>query len=84
VDGKLHITLCNLSVEESYPIEVALADTKAKAVQAEILTGKMDAKNTFEAKETVKPEIFDGVVVNEEGLQLTIPACSVMHIAVEI
>ena len=84
VDGKLHITMCNLSVEDSYPVEVALADTVAKSVSAEILTGKMDAKNTFDAKDTVKTESFDGVKINGEGLSFEIPACSVMHIAVEI
>lgn len=43
----------------------------------------MQDKNTFEAPETVGVQTFDGVQATKEGISFTIPACSVLHIAVK-
>lgn len=43
----------------------------------------MQDKNTFEAPETVGVQVFDGVQATKEGISFTIPACSVLHIAVK-
>ncbi len=85
VDGKLHITVNNLSVTEDFAVEAVLTDAVAKAATAEILTAKMCDCNTFEAPETVVPADFSAQVnVAGDKLTFTIPACSVLHIAVEI
>ncbi|MCD7764529.1 MAG: alpha-N-arabinofuranosidase [Lachnospiraceae bacterium] len=97
-DGVLHITVANLSLEEAYEIDAEIqgrasgssavnAGTAAEkggcaAVTGEILTGTMAAMNTFEAPEAVKAITFNDVKRTENGLCFTIPACSVIHLAV--
>jgi len=82
-DGTIHITLANLSIEEAYPIEAILADREAGDVKAEILTGKMDAMNTFEVPDVVNKEEFTEIILEDGKVKFTIPACSVMHIEIK-
>lgn len=82
-DGKLHITLTNLSLEEASDIEACFTETEIKAVKGTILTGKMDAHNTFDAPNEVFTKEFDAVKVEGGNLVFTIPACSVLHLEVE-
>ncbi|MBR5973818.1 MAG: alpha-N-arabinofuranosidase [Clostridiales bacterium] len=83
-DGKYHITLANLSVEESYEICTDILGNEIASAKAEILTGKMDDKNTFEAPDVVKTLSFDTLSVNGDKITFTIPANSVIHIEVEL
>ncbi|MBQ8814260.1 MAG: alpha-N-arabinofuranosidase [Lachnospiraceae bacterium] len=82
VDGKVHITLNNLSTDTAYPVEAVLTDTEIAEVKGEILTQEMHAHNTFEEPEKVKPVDFkpDNVIGNK--IMFTIPACSVLHLEV--
>ena len=82
-DGVLHITMTNVDLEKAYPVEAVLLGKKADEIKAEIVTGHMQDKNTFEAPETVGVQVFDGVQATKEGISFTIPACSVLHIAVK-
>lgn len=83
-DGRIHVTLNNLSVTESYEIDAVFTETEIKGVEGTILTGEMHAHNTFEDPNAVHTEKFDKVEINGQGLKFTIPACSVLHLAVEI
>ena len=82
-DGVLHITMTNVDLEKAYPVEAVILGKKAGEIKAEIVTGHMQDKNTFEAPETVGVQNFDGVQATKEGISFTIPACSVLHIAVK-
>ena len=82
-NGVLHITMTNVDLEKTYPIEAVLLGKKAGEIKAEIVTGHMQDKNTFEKPETVGVQAFDGVQATNEGISFTIPACSVLHIAVK-
>lgn len=83
-DGKIHITMTNLSATESYDIEGQLADAEITEVKGTVLTNEMHAHNTFDAPETVTPEEFTGCTVKENKLMFTIPACSVLHLEVTV
>ncbi len=83
-DGKLHITINNLSVNEAYEVESIIADTKIMDVKGTILTGEFNAYNTFEQPETVKTVEFNEFKITEKGISFTIPACSVLHLEAEI
>lgn len=83
-DGKLHITMTNLSLDEDRQIEAVLAETTVKSVTGEILTGAMDAHNTFEASNEVHTVSFDGCKAEGGKITFTIPARSVLHLAVEL
>ncbi len=81
-DGKIHITLNNLSADRDYEIEGILTDTSVASVKGEIVTGDMHDHNTFEDPEKVKTVAFDGCKIVDNKLVFTIPACSVLHLEV--
>ena len=83
-DGKIHITMTNLSVRDAYEIEGQLAEAEVLEVKGTVLTNEMHAHNTFDAPETVKAEAFDGCKVIDNKLVFTIPACSVLHLEVTV
>ena len=83
-DGKIHVTLTNLSCTEDYDIEGFFAETEVKSVKADILTEEMHAHNTFDAPETVKTASFAGVKAEGNKLSFKMPKCSVMHIEVTV
>lgn len=83
-DGKVHITLTNLSLTDSYEIDGIFTDTSVKSVKGKILTNDMRAHNTFEEPDKVHPVEFTKYQVTEKGMQFTIPACSVLHLEVEL
>lgn len=83
-NGHYHITIANLSCEESYPVETNLLGNIVRSACAEIVSGEMDDKNTFDEPEKVKVASFDGLSVSEDKIAFTIPKCSVMHIEVEL
>jgi alpha-N-arabinofuranosidase len=82
-DGIITITVNNLSTDESEPLDIAFAELKPAAVTASIVTNKMNAYNTFENPDNVKEEVFSGYTVTENGISLTIPACSVVQFRVK-
>ena len=81
-EGKLHITVTNLSASQSYPIDAVLVDYPVGEVSGEIVSGEMHEKNTFEAPDCVQVCGFDSVSVTEKGLSFTIPPCAVVHLTV--
>lgn len=82
-DGKLYITLANLSLDQDAELETILTEFDAKAVSAKILTGAMDAHNTFDAPETVGVVDYNGAELKDGKLNIKVPARSVVAITVE-
>lgn len=82
-EGRINITINNLSVSEAYDIEGILVDKEVKAVKATILTNEMGAHNTFDAPETVKPEEFKDFKITDKGIDFKIPKCSIIHFVIE-
>ena len=84
-DGRIHITLTNLSCSEAYEISTDLADTEEiKAVKGQIVTGDIHDKNTFEDPEKVTLRTFDGAKIQKNNLSFTIPAASVLHLELTV
>lgn len=83
-DGKLYMTLTNLSLDEAESIQAVLAETEVKSVKGTILTGGMNAHNTFDAPDTVHTVDFTDVTVKGNEIDFTIPPCCVLQLAVEI
>ncbi|HHX61483.1 MAG TPA: alpha-N-arabinofuranosidase [Epulopiscium sp.] len=83
-DGKVHITLTNLSHDQTYPIQSVLAESTIKDVEGTILTNKIGAHNTFDSPEVVKPEAFTTIEITDGGFKFEIPPCSVIHLALQI
>ena len=81
-DGRIHITVANLSARDAEQIEAAL-DCKAASVSGELVTGDMHDKNTFEEPDKVQIRPLKGIETTQNGFMFTIPACSVVHLTVE-
>ncbi|MBW8349508.1 alpha-N-arabinofuranosidase [Bacillus sp. IITD106] len=85
-EGKIHISLCNLDHQNQSDIEIDLRgiDISSAAVSGRILTAnKMNAHNTFEQPENVKPAEFTNVKKHEQSLSVTLPPMSVVVLTVE-
>ncbi|MGN1148872.1 MAG: alpha-N-arabinofuranosidase [Lachnospiraceae bacterium] len=83
-NGRIHITMNNLSVEKAYEVEGIFAETAIKEVKGTVLTGDMCAHNTFEEPEKVHPIQYDAFRIVENKLVFSIPACSVLHLEVTV
>lgn len=83
-DGRLHVTLTNASLTDSADMEAVFAETPVKSVKASVLTGDMKAHNTFDAPDQVHSAEFTAVSVNGNKVTFTAPACSVLHLEVEV
>lgn len=82
-EGRINITINNLSVSEAYDIEGILVDKEVKAVKATVLTNEMGAYNTFDEPETVKPVEFKDFKITDKGIDFKIPKCSIIHFVIE-
>lgn len=83
-DGKLHITIANLSIDKAYDIEGLVTDSAVKSVSGEIVTGEIHDHNTFDDPEKVVKKNFDDCKIVDNNLKFTIPAASVLHLSVEV
>lgn len=82
-DGKLYITLANMSLDRDAELETVLTEYAAKSVSAKIIAGAMDAHNTFDAPETVGVEDYKGVELQDGKVMIKVPACSVVAVTVD-
>ena len=82
-DGSILMTLANLSLHQAQDIACQVDGLSVKIAKARILTGAMDAHNDFHATDRVKPEVFDGITVTDNGeLRFQIPPCAVMEVCI--
>lgn len=85
-DGRINITLCNLDHENSADVPVDLRGMgDAKSVTGTVLTAdRMQAHNTFDQPDNVKPVAFDGFKVEGSRLNVKMPSKSVVLLTIEV
>ncbi len=83
-DGRLHVTVTNASLADHAEIEGCFAETTIKAVRGRILAGEMHAHNTFEEPDAIHTTEFTEFTVEGNKVCFTLPACSVLHLELEI
>ncbi len=82
--GKMHISLCNIDPKKSHSIVCELKSFKARSVTGTILTAKeMNAHNTFEKPDAVKPAKFTDCRIHNNNVLVTLPSKSVVVLALE-
>jgi alpha-L-arabinofuranosidase len=82
--GKIHVSLVNTTPGTAITVTTTIAGLTAKAVTGRILTADaMNAHNTFAAPDAVKPAPFTGAKLAGDTLTLTLPAKSVVVLALE-
>lgn len=82
--GKIHVTLCNLNPHQSVEIPCEMPGAKVRKISGRILTAlEMNAHNTFDQPDNVKPAEFHAFKVTDNGFATTLPAKSVVVLEVE-
>jgi len=78
-EGKVHVSIANLNPNKEIPLTCHLIGDIFKTVTGEVLTAKeMNAFNSFENPETIKPAQFTGYKLKDGILTITMPAKSVV------
>ncbi len=78
-DGQVHLALVNVDPGNAHPVSIALDGVNPGAVTGRILTARaMDAHNTFDKPEVVKPAAFTGARVSRGTVTATLPAKSIV------
>ncbi len=77
-DGTINVTIANLSATDSESIEIVLTEKEASSVTGSILTGKMNAHNTFDEPENVTEKEYKPKEVSGRNIKADIPAGSVI------
>ena len=86
-DGRLLITLSNLSCEKDEEVKLRVDDVQAKLLRARCLHGDMTDYNTFDAPDTLRAKEMDVCVKQAGGgmeLCFQAPHCSVIAIEMEM
>jgi alpha-N-arabinofuranosidase len=82
-NGKLHITLSNANPHKDIPVRAFVRGMKASAVQGRVLqAGAMNAHNTFEKPNEMKPAAFTGATISGDELEIQVPKMSVVALEV--
>jgi len=78
-DGRVHISLANLNPNKEISLTCPVIGETYKTITGEVLTAnEMNALNSFEKPETVKPASFKGFTYKNGILNITLPAKSVV------
>jgi len=84
-EGRINITLCNLDHENGADVPIDLRGMgEAKKVTGTVLTAdRMQAHNTFDQPDNVKPVSFEEFSVNGSVLNVKMPSKSVVLLTIE-
>ncbi|MEH7128549.1 alpha-N-arabinofuranosidase [Neobacillus drentensis] len=85
-EGKIHVSLCNIDHQNGAELDLDLRGINAAntKVSGTIITADtMNAHNTFEQPDVVKPVEFTGVAVENDKLAIKLPAMSVVTLVIE-
>jgi alpha-N-arabinofuranosidase len=80
-DGEesIHLSICNLHPTQAATLSCELRGIDVQSVVGRILTAEtIDAHNTFEQPERVRPAAFEGAAHTTDGLRVDLPARSVV------
>lgn len=82
--GKTHLTLCNLDPAQGKELTVELPGRPAKRVSGRILTASaLNAHNTFEDPDAVRPVSFQGARITPGGLKVQLPPACVLALELD-
>ena len=78
-DGKLHLSIVNLDPNRAAEITTTVTGSPIKSVTGEVLTASvMNAMNTFDRPDALKPTPFGGYKLQGSQVLLNIPPKSVV------
>ena len=82
--GRMHISLCNINPENLENVQLSLAGFNTNQIKGKILTAeKMNAHNTFDNPDEVKPTDFSDYELSGNNLKVNMPPMSVIVLELE-
>jgi len=82
--GRIHISLCNLDPGKSSVVTCELMSVNTKKVSGRVLTARvMNAHNTFDNPQAIRPVAFDDFKLKGNVLTTTLPAKSVVVLEID-
>jgi alpha-N-arabinofuranosidase len=82
--GVIHVALVNLDPNKSAKVSVTVTGTAGKSVSGRVLTAPaMNALNSFDHPDTVKPAAFNGASLKGDVLTVRLPAKAVVVLALK-
>ncbi len=75
-DGKITVSVCNTSLDEDEEISLDVRGADIASAAGEVLTGEINAHNTFDEPDAIVPQRL-GVTVSGGGAKFTLPAKSI-------
>jgi alpha-N-arabinofuranosidase len=82
-DGRIHVAFVNLDPHRTATVSTTISGVRARGASGQLLTAKqMDAHNTFDAPNTIKPEPF-AARRTRNALVVEIPPKAVIVVAVD-
>ena len=82
--GQIHVTLANTDPDQPRTVEADVRGQAISSVSGRILTAdRMDAHNSFEQPEAIRPDSFDAMQRAEDVLTLELPPKSVVALTLE-
>lgn len=82
--GVIHVTMTNLDPHNVNEVEVTITGASVTSIQGRILTAdRMDAHNTFQEPDSVKPAPFGGAEIKGDRMVVMLPAKSLVLLALE-
>jgi len=81
-NGKVHLSLVNTHAHDAVTVQTAIAGHAAKSVSGRVLTADaLNTHNTFDNPDAIAPKPFDDAKLNGDTLTVTLPAKSVVVLA---
>ena len=78
-EGRIHVTACNLDPNRPAELKASLNGVRATAVSGRVLTADaMNALNTFDQPEAVRPAAFTACALTADGFSATLPPKSIV------
>lgn len=83
-NGRIHISLANVDVDNAQDITLDLQGRQIKSVKGRILTSaSINDHNTFEKPDAVRPSVFNGAKIEKGQLKVNLPAKSIVVLEVK-
>ncbi|MFP4662482.1 MAG: alpha-N-arabinofuranosidase [Halanaerobiales bacterium] len=82
--NQLNITVCNLDPDNTADLECKINGGYYNTVNVKVLSSsEINAHNTFENPDYVKPGIIEGITINDNMLRIKLPSASVLLLTID-
>jgi alpha-N-arabinofuranosidase len=82
--GKIHVSLVNTDPNRPAKVNMKLSGAAAASITGRVITGSaMNAMNTFEKPDEVRPAPFTAIAKNGDAAELSLPARSVVILEIQ-